>query len=118
MPKSEHRHVSRDAGGGGETERPIDPAMYANQFEIGYNAFEFLLDFGQDFEAVGETRVFHTRIATTPAYAKAFRALLDRSIDQYEALFGPIADVPAVEEVVFDEDEGAGASTSGHKTRS
>lgn len=97
MPKSEHRHASPDERGGAEGERVITPAVYANRFEIGHNAFEFLFDFGQEFEAAGETRALHLRVATAPAYAKAFRALLDQSIDQYEALFGPIAEVSETE---------------------
>jgi hypothetical protein len=36
----------------------------------------------------------HSRIVTAPAYAKVFRRLLDRSIDDYEARFGPIGPVP------------------------
>jgi hypothetical protein len=68
-----------------------EPAAWANHFEVGYNAFEFLFDFGQDFDSggAGPQRV-HTRIVTAPAYAKLFRGLLDRSIGDYEAVFGPI----------------------------
>jgi hypothetical protein len=72
-------------------------AAYANQFEVGYNAFEFLLDFSQDYADPGGDGVAatpahaHTRIVTAPAYAKAFLDLLDRSIVDYEAQFGAIA---------------------------
>jgi hypothetical protein len=66
-------------------------ASYANQFEVGYNAFEFLFDFGQDY-AEGEHRgTAHARIVTVPAYAKVFLGVLDRSIGEYEALYGVIA---------------------------
>jgi len=65
-------------------------AVYANHFEVGFNAFEFLLDFAQDYYGVEGMTVAHTRIVTAPAYAKLFRGLLDRSIDEYEAAFGPI----------------------------
>lgn len=65
-------------------------AVYANQFEVGYNAFEFLLDFAQDYYGAQGMAVAHTRIVTAPAYAKVFRGLLDRSILEYEAAFGPI----------------------------
>ncbi len=43
---------------------------YANYFEVGYNAFEFLLDFGQCFPESDNCGP-HTRIITTPSYAKA-----------------------------------------------
>lgn len=76
-------------------------ATYANQFEVGYNAFEFLFDFAQDYaDGSGDAAASaHTRIVTAPAYAKVFLDLLDRSIVDYEAQFGAIA-VPAAVPVV------------------
>jgi len=62
---------------------------YANAFQIGHNAFEFLLDFGQVALESEETH-FHTRIVTGPAYAKALSKLLGASINQYEQTFGKI----------------------------
>ena len=70
------------------------PAVYANHFEVGFNAFEFLLDFAQEYYSAQGTTFAHTRIVTAPAYAKVFRGLLDRSIAEYEAAFGPIGPVP------------------------
>jgi len=70
-----------------------EPAAYANAFEVGFNAFEFLFDFAQDYEGA-EGIAAHTRIVTAPAYAKVFRALLDRSIEEYEAAFGTIGPLP------------------------
>lgn len=67
-----------------------EPAAYANHFEVGFNAFEFLLDFAQNYDSADGVTIAHTRIVTAPAYAKLFRGLLDRSIDEYEAAFGPI----------------------------
>lgn len=67
-------------------------AVYANQFEIGFNAFEFLFDFGQTYEDSAGAR--HSRIVTAPVYAKVFRALLDRSISDYEEAFGTIPEPP------------------------
>jgi hypothetical protein len=64
---------------------------YANYFEIGYNAFEFLLDFGQSFND-GERAQFHTRIITSPIYAKTLLKLLRASIEQYEQAFGIITE--------------------------
>ena len=48
---------------------------YSNFFKIGYTAFEFLLDFGQVYTDSGADNV-HTRIVTTPQYAKALAELL------------------------------------------
>ncbi|HET9653272.1 MAG TPA: DUF3467 domain-containing protein [Usitatibacter sp.] len=73
-----------------ETDSP-KVAVYANQFEVGFNAFEFLFDFGQSYE---ERAARHSRIVTTPVYAKVFRALLDRSINDYEEAFGVIPAPP------------------------
>jgi hypothetical protein len=62
---------------------------YANYFNVGHNAFEFLLDFGQ-FYPEGEEPQLHTRIVTNPVYAKALLELLQESIDRYEQTFGII----------------------------
>jgi Protein of unknown function (DUF3467) len=60
---------------------------YANFFQVGYNACEFLLDFGQMYEN-GTSERFHTRIVTSPSYAKELLKVLSESIAQYEATFG------------------------------
>ncbi len=62
---------------------------YANYFTIGHNAFEFLLDFGQFYREDKEAQL-HTRIITSPIYAKALFELLRESIDRYEQTFGAI----------------------------
>jgi hypothetical protein len=62
---------------------------YANYFQIGHNAFEFVLDFGQLY-ADGRREQMHTRIVTGPSYAKEFLQLLEESVEQYEETFGPI----------------------------
>jgi hypothetical protein len=64
---------------------------YANYFEVGHNAFEFVLDFGQ-FYPCAETPQFHTRIVTSPTYAKALLDTLANSLRQFEEEFGRIAD--------------------------
>lgn len=66
-----------------------DHGRYANYFKIGHNAFEFLLDFGQSYAQDGNPP-FHTRIVTTPVYAKTFLRILEGSISRYEELFGTI----------------------------
>ena len=63
---------------------------YANYFKIGYNAFEFLFDFGQLYNE-DERAQFHTRIITSPLYAKTLFSLLRDTIEQYEQAFGDIS---------------------------
>ena len=62
---------------------------YANYFKVGYNAFEFVLDFGQ-FYADDEAAQLHTRIITTPSYAKFLLETFQESIAQYEQSYGMI----------------------------
>jgi hypothetical protein len=75
---------SKDAKGNGQPN-----GQYANHFKVGHNAFEFILDFGQNY-AQAKPAPLHTRIITTPAYAKSLLGLLQESIDRYEQLFGAI----------------------------
>jgi Protein of unknown function (DUF3467) len=65
---------------------------YANYFEVGHNAFEFLLDFGQHYpESTSPDPArarLHTRIIVVPVYARALLELLRDAIARHEALFG------------------------------
>lgn len=63
---------------------------YANYFKVGYNAFEFLIDFGQ-YYTEDEGLQLHTRIVTGPSYAKTLLEILKDSVSQYEVDFGAIA---------------------------
>lgn len=63
---------------------------YANFFKIGQNAFEFVLEFIQ-FYPDNEEEHLHTRIITSPIYAKAFSIMLQKSIEKYEQAFGKIS---------------------------
>jgi hypothetical protein len=56
---------------------------YVNYFKVGHNAFEFVLDFGQSY-LENEDPQIHTRIVTSPAYAKALLETLRESLAQYE----------------------------------
>ncbi len=62
---------------------------YANYFKIGYNAFEFVIDFGQFYDEDEEAQL-QTRIVTSPFYAKSLLATLRGVIEQYERTFGVI----------------------------
>jgi hypothetical protein len=74
----------QDAGGAHDLE-----GRYANYFKVGYNAFEFVLYFGQ-YYAEDEKARLHTRIVTGPSYAKALLEFLQDCIDKYELEFGVI----------------------------
>jgi hypothetical protein len=77
-----------DAGNGdaGDAERLV--GRYANYLRIGHNAFEFVFDFGQ-LHWEGREPQFHTRIITSPAYAKAFIETFRDAIESYERDYGP-----------------------------
>ena len=62
---------------------------YANCFNVGHNAFEFIVEFAQSYSD-GFCAKVHTRIVTNPAYAKELLEILDRAVNEYERAFGPI----------------------------
>ena len=62
---------------------------YANYFKIGYNAFEFVIDFGQFYDEDEEAQL-QIRIVTSPFYAKRLLTTLQGGIEQYEQTFGLI----------------------------
>lgn len=73
----------------GESETASLEGKYANFFKVGHNAFEFILDFGQSFvETSRET--FHTRIITSPVYAKELLEVLQDSVAKHERMYGEI----------------------------
>jgi Protein of unknown function (DUF3467) len=68
---------------------------YVNYFNVGYNAFEVVVEFGQSYEG-HVTPLWLTRMVTTPAYAKRLLLLLDDSLHGYEQRFGTIQSGEAV----------------------
>jgi hypothetical protein len=62
--------------------QPPENAGYANFFRIGYNAFEFLLQFGQ---AAGRV---HTSIYVSPQHAMMLQELLRKALEKYQAAYG------------------------------
>jgi hypothetical protein len=67
-------------------------ALYANYFEVGHNALEFIVDFGQ-YHAEETSVQVHTRIVTGPRLAKLLIRLLVESLQRYESDHGTITDV-------------------------
>jgi hypothetical protein len=64
---------------------------YANYFKVGHNAFEFVVDFGQ-YYGDDESLQLHTRIVTSPAYAKRLLNTLQEAVVKHETQFGTIED--------------------------
>ena len=62
---------------------------YANYFKVGYNAYEFVIDFGQYYPGNDQAELC-LRIITSPIYAKALLKILEDSLDQYEKSFSTI----------------------------
>jgi hypothetical protein len=61
---------------------------YANYFQIGQNAIEFILEFGQLYS--DETLpLLHTRIVTSPSYARDLLILLKEALAEHESQYGP-----------------------------
>ena len=73
---------------------------YANYFDIGHNAFEFVIDCGQYFQENSDV-LCHTRIITSPAYAAALLQVLTDGLQSYREKYGEIPDV--AERVAKDE---------------
>ena len=68
------------------------PSNYSNHLQVGYNAFEFLLEFAQFRE--NDTNIVNVAaIVTSPAFAKAFARTLNDSIASYQQRFGEIPDL-------------------------
>ena len=66
-------------------------ARYSNHLEIGQNAFEFILEFGQLHDEQVSVLI-HSRIITSPFYAKRFSELLLECVRRHEQTVAPIPD--------------------------
>ena len=73
-----------DLAPAGDLPRPLI-ASYANYFEVGHNAFEFLIDAGQVEPQTGKVQMTN-RTAMSPVHAKLLAQLLQSSIAQFEAM--------------------------------
>jgi len=65
------------------------PSRYTNYFQVGHNSSEVLIDCGCFYETDYAASI-HTRVATTPVYAKALLETLAKAMEAYEASFGAI----------------------------
>jgi hypothetical protein len=64
--------------------------LYANYFEVGHTAYEFVIEFGETYAATPCT--CHTRIVTSPTYALELLDVLERAVRRYQSRFGPVKD--------------------------
>lgn len=71
---------------------PVLFAGYANYFEVGHNAYEFLIDFGQIDPRTGDVNI-SSRLALGPTHAKLFARLLQGAIEKFEEEHGLIPEV-------------------------
>jgi hypothetical protein len=68
--------------------KPLE-ARYANYFQVGHNAAEFIFDFGQ-YDPESDSAHLHCRIVTGPLYAKLLEELIGDAIRRFEAEHGVI----------------------------
>jgi hypothetical protein len=59
---------------------------YANHFRVGSNAYEFVIEFGQEYPP--EAARIHTRIVTSPSLARNLSETLERSLRDHQGRFG------------------------------
>ncbi len=71
--------------------KPEPEGRYSNFMKAGYNAHEFVVEFGQMYQG-SDWMTIHTRIVTTPAYAKAFEKVIAAALAEFERKYGPIQD--------------------------
>jgi len=68
---------------------PSLEGRYSNYVEVGFNAFEFLVEFGQFYSESDPPRA-HTKIVMSPHYAKNLSETLQKSLSQYESDYGAV----------------------------
>jgi hypothetical protein len=76
------RHIMPELPGGKDDAE----GRYANYFQIGFNAYEFILDFGQQYPPDAER--IHTRIVTSPPLARSLLETLERSLRDHDREYG------------------------------
>ncbi len=64
-------------------------ARYANYFQVGHNAFEFVIEFGQLYSE-DTAPLLHTRVVTNPIYVKDLLTILQDALSQHERQYGPV----------------------------
>lgn len=70
-----------DSKSGSNIQKPL--IRYANYFEVGHNAFEFILDLALYYPGNGEP-YYHTRIITNPRDMKNLLDTVGEAIEEYK----------------------------------
>ena len=65
------------------TGRKVEEGRYANFFQIGHNACEFLFEFGQ------QGGMIHTRLYLSPPHARMLSDLLSDALRKNAKIYGP-----------------------------
>ena len=66
-------------------------SRYSNRFKVGFTPHEFVIEFGQAYGPNSE--LLHTRIVTTPPYAKVLAKLLEGCLEDFEKEHDPIPEI-------------------------
>lgn len=67
---------------------------YANAFRVGFNAFEVIIEFGEQFTD-DDSGQLHTRIVTNPVSARALLNSLQQALEQRAAVL--LNDAPSTD---------------------
>jgi hypothetical protein len=78
----------KPTSGSPDTPAALD-ARYANYFEVGHNAYEFFVDFGQ-YRPNTENVQIQLRVVTGPVFAKLLSNMLSKAVAQFEQEYGAI----------------------------
>lgn len=65
-------------------------ARYVNDFAVGFNALEVVLDFAQSYGPANTPPT--VRLVMSPVYAKEFLTMLTAAIAEFERTFGTLQD--------------------------
>jgi uncharacterized protein DUF3467 len=89
LPCGERANTTSDemSDPGDDGKPALRGGRYANVFQVGHNAFEFVIDFGQQYGQDEEAR-FHTRIITNPAHVQPLIDTLSDSLAHYRRQYG------------------------------
>jgi uncharacterized protein DUF3467 len=59
---------------------------YANVFRVGFNAFEMVIEFGEQFSDLEGPRL-HTRVVTNPVFARGLVDSLNEALANYASTY-------------------------------
>lgn len=74
----------------GDSSQPVrqspEAGRYANLFRIGFNAFEMVIEFGEQFSE-GDAARMHTRVVTNPVFARGLVDALNEALSNYASAY-------------------------------